>query len=300
MHYRIHHLGVLCDDLEASALFYEQVLGHERIASFSSAGEYDFCFLGSGSELLLELIGQPFSAREAAYVAERGPSFHHLAFSVADAEASFAELSAAGLQVAWEPEDFLFVRHFGVFDDSGILIEILEEKESLPKPASAGQPVDFLLHHFDIFSRDWERTRAFYGKHFGFKSVFEYIYEGGGAFMYLADPDFDPDRRQAMIEVIGPPYVEDREFVFSDHFGTGMDHIGYVVINVPAAYQKALARGTREFVKPYLDYGTEMCWIQDADGNDLELMLPVSKDRIAEAFRSGNPYRPAFPPLQNR
>ena len=76
------------------------------------------------------------------------------------------------------------------------------------------------------------------------------------------------------------------------NFGTGIDHIGYVVKDVPAAYQMTLARGSDNMREPYQEYGTEMCWVQDADGNDLELMLPVSKERLQQAFETGEPYRP--------
>ncbi|MEM7336344.1 MAG: VOC family protein [Chloroflexota bacterium] len=289
--YKLHHIGILCNDTTAVSNFYIDILNHELCARFYNRGEFDLTFLGSGSELYLELVGRPFSDREQAYFDERGAGFHHLAFQVEDADAAFAELQAKGLKVAWEPDDFLFVRHFGVFDDNGLLIEVLEEKEPLAKPQKT-EAVDFLLHHFDIFSDDWRRTKQFYADTFGLQSVFEYIYDEGGAFIYLADSFFDADSRQAMIEVIGPPYKEPREFDFSKRFGTGLDHIGYVVADVQTAYQFALARGSTAFVKPYVNYGTEMCWIQDANGSDLEIMLPVSKQKLQEAFESKRPYQP--------
>ncbi len=292
--YKLHHIGILCEDTTAVSNFYTNVLHHEICAKFYNRGEYDLTFLGSGSELYLELIGRPFSDGEQAYFEQRGPGFHHLAFEVENADAAFKELKSKGLKVAWEPDDFLFVRHFGVFDDSGILIEILEEKEPLAKPHQT-ESVEFLLHHFDIFSDDWQRTKQFYSNVFGFQSVFEYIYDQGGAFIYLADPYFDGNQRQAVIEVIGPPYEEPREFDFAKRFGTGMDHIGYEVKDVQQAYASAIQRGSIEFVKPYADYGTEMCWIQDANGSDLELMLPVPKKKLQAAFESKRPYQPHNP-----
>ena len=35
-----------------------------------------------------------------------------------------------------------------------------------------------------------------------------------------------------------------------------------------------------------------MCWIQDADNSDLELMLPVPADKLQKAFESRVPFRP--------
>ncbi len=289
--YKLHHLGLICDDTEASTRFYRDVLGHEVTARFYNRGMYDLTFVGNGSELLLELIGPPFGADEQAFLEERGPGMHHLAFAVEDVDVAFADLVARGVRVAWEPQDFLFVRHCGVYDDSGLVVEILQELEPLARPQKRLE-IDFLLHHFDVFSDDWRRTKQFYADHFGFKSVFEYIYKEGGAFIYLADSFFDAETRQAMIEVIGPPYAEPREFEFSRKFGTGMDHIGYVVQDVGKAYQAAVSRGSTDIVEPYQDYGTEMCWVQDADGNDLEFMKPVPKDALQRAFETGIPHRP--------
>lgn len=300
--YKLHHVGLLCADTTASTRFYRDVLGHDVTARFFNPGQYDLTFVGSGSELLIELIGEPFGGDEQVFFEQHGPGIHHIALEVEDVDAAFAELMANGVRAAWEPEDFLFVRHCGVYDDCGLVVEILQELEPLARPQQS-KKVDYLLHHFDIFSDDWRRTKAFYTQHFGFKSIFEYIYDEGGAFIYLADPFFAVETRQAMIEVIGPPYVEPREFVFSRKFGMGMDHIGYVVENVGIAYQSALERGSREMqapprlsLAPYQDYGTEMCWVQDADGNDLELMKPIPKVALQRAFETGIPYWPAALP----
>lgn len=290
--YKLHHIGLVCADTASSTRFYRDVLGHEVTARFFNRDEYDLTFLGSGSELLIELIGEPFGGGEQAFFEQHGGGIHHIALEVADVDAAFADLSAKELRVAWEPEDFLFVRHCGVYDDCGLVVEILQELQPLARP-TMNQKVDYLLHHFDIFSDDWRRTKAFYAQHFGFTSVFEYIYREGGAFIYLADPFFDAKTRQAMIEVIGPPYVEPREFLFCKEFGTGMDHIGYVVEDVGVAYQSALARGSNDMQAPYQEYGTEMCWVQDADGNDLELMKAVPKAALQKAFETETPYRPA-------
>ena len=62
--YKLHHLGLLCADPAASTRFYRDVLNHEVTARYYNAGQYDLTFLGSGSELLLELIGSPFGGDE--------------------------------------------------------------------------------------------------------------------------------------------------------------------------------------------------------------------------------------------
>lgn len=292
INYKLHHLGILCDDVAAMTHFYTAVLQHEITARYYYRGAYDLTFLGSGSELLLELVGRPFSQGEQTHFDKHGAGFHHLAFQVEDADAAFADLQSKGLRVAWEPDDFLFVRHFGVYDNNGIVIEILEEKEPLARPQGKA-PAPFKLHHFDIFSRDWRQTKQFYAENFGFRSVFEYIYESKGAFIYLADPFFDSEHRQLLLEVIGPPYEEPRELEFANRHGAGLDHVGYEVQDVGQAYRMGVEQGAKEFVRPYRAYDSEMGWLQDPNGGDLELMLPLLKEALQVAFLDKRPYQPA-------
>ena len=288
--YKIHHFGLLCADTASSARFYQDVLRLNEVARFYKAGAYDLTFLSGGSSLLLELVGAPFSAGEQAFIERRGHALHHIALETADVDAAFAQLTANGLQVAWEPDNFEFVRHCGVFDLNGILVEILQELEPLPKIER--KSAEYQINHPCMLVENWQETIAFYAKHFGMMSPFQYIYEHGGAFVYLVDPAFDPDSHYAMLEVIGKQYEEAREFEFAAKYGAGIDHAGFIVQDVEAAYRHALARGTGEFLPPYADYGTAMCWIQDVDGNDLELMLPLPVEKLRAAFERGVPFRP--------
>lgn len=291
--YKIHHFGLLCADTRKSRQFYQDVMKLDVLAEFYQEGHYDLTFLSSGSSLLLELVGAPFSAGEEAFIAKRGHALHHIALETADVDAAFAELTDDGLEVAWEPDDFEFVRHCGVYDLNGNVVEILQERDPLPKVTRFGG-VEYQIHHPCLLSESWQETLAFYAKHFGFMSPFQYIYEHGGAFVYLVDPFFDPGSHYAMIEIIGKPYEEAREFEFAKKYGAGMDHAGFLVQDVDLAYRNALERGTGEFLPPYSDYGTAMCWIQDADGNDLELMLPLPVAELQRAFNSRIPYRPGY------
>ncbi len=100
--YKLHHLGILCEDTAVSTKFYRDVLGHEVTARYFNKGQYDLTFLGSGSDLLIELIGRPFSQLEQAYFEERGGAFHHIALQVDDVDAAFADLTSKGVKVAWE------------------------------------------------------------------------------------------------------------------------------------------------------------------------------------------------------
>ena len=285
--YKIHHLGILCDNLEANVNFYTKVLGHEICDHTESS-----IWVGSGSEIFLELIGPPFSPEQAAWHVERGTGIHHLALEVDSLDVAWSQLITAGVDPIHLPIETAQRKSFMIWDDSHVPIEIVEQKEKVPKAQSTDRPVDFLLHHFDIFSDNWQRSKAFYERHFGFQSIFEYIYDHSGAFIYIADSFFDSSSRQAMIEIIGPPYQEAREFEFAEKYRTGIDHIGYVVSDVGRAHRLAIERGSKEFMQPYADYGTEMCWIQDANHADLELMLAVPAQELQQAFESRVPFRP--------
>ena len=79
--YKLHHLGILCDDLQANVDFYTRVLGHQICADQMANGR-NSVWVASGSDIFLELIGLPFTAGERAWFEERGAGFHHLAFEV--------------------------------------------------------------------------------------------------------------------------------------------------------------------------------------------------------------------------
>ena len=229
-------MGCFAQTQKIAVLSTGDVLGFDELAHFHQAGGFDLTFMSGGSSLLLELVGEPFSAGEQAFIEKRGHALHHIALQTPDVDAAFAELTSKGLKVAWEPDDFEFVRHCAVLDNNGNVVEILQELEPLP-PVSNLNNVEFQLHHPCLLSESWQETIAFYAEHFGFMSPFQYIYEHGGAFVYLVDPFFDPQAHYAMIEIIGKPFEEAREFEFEKKFGYGMDHAGILVPNVKRAYQ---------------------------------------------------------------
>lgn len=292
INYQLHHIGLLTSDPTAAALFYKEVLQFEEVARFVEAGQFELTFLSAASPLLLELVGPPFSSGELTFIEKRGSAMHHIAFETENVDLAFEDLTQKGLEVAWEPDEFEFVRHCAVLDNNGVVIEILQELEPLPPVVIRPNP-PICLHHVCILSHSWQETLAFYETHLGMRSPFQYIYDHGGAFAYLADSAFDLAGHNILLEVIGPPYEERREFAFAEAFGTGLDHLGLVVPNVDAAYQTYRARQVGEEIPPYAGYGTEMFWGKDRDRNDLEFMLPLPSEKLQEALLTGNPYRPA-------
>jgi catechol 2,3-dioxygenase-like lactoylglutathione lyase family enzyme len=268
--YTLHHVGLFCESMPASLNFYQSVLQHELIAHFNTAGTVDLAFLAAGSDLLLELIAAPFSDSEQAFIDKRGYALHHLAFAVSDLAASYAALTAAGLRVAWEPDDFLFVRHFGVYDDCGNVVEILQENDPLPKP-SVAREFPYQLHHPTLLSDDWQRTEQFYATHFGLRSPFPSIKDHGRRSIYLADPTYHPRKHNCLIKVLGP-LLEAADEGESAEKAARIDHNAYVVIDIKTAFEEVVSAGAESLYAPYSDNETDIAWVRDVDGNDLALM----------------------------
>ena len=97
---RLHHLGVLVDDLDAARGFYIDILGlgggaphdapaHDIRALLLDAG-------GSRIELFAPLTPDGPIART---LAKRGAGMHHVAYEVADIDAALDACRAAGIEL---------------------------------------------------------------------------------------------------------------------------------------------------------------------------------------------------------
>ncbi len=265
--YKLHHIGLFCHSMAASLAFYETILQHQQIARFHADGEYNYAFLSTGGDFLLELMAAPFADSERAFIDEHGYTFHHLAFAVPDLDAAYAQLKAAGLKFVWEPDDFLFVRHFGVFDDCGNVVEILQENDPLPAPDSQ-RAFPYQLHHACLLSDDWERTTNFYATHFGLHIPFPATQDHGRKSIYLADPAFHPRKHNCLIKVLGALLQTEES---AETIPT-IDHNAYVVIDVRSAFQTAVDAGATPIHAPYADSETDIAWLRDNEGNSLALM----------------------------
>ena len=97
---RLHHLGILVDDLEGALRFYTGTLGlaahppHEAPAHDIRAVLLDTG--GSHLEVFAPLSADGPIART---LAKRGPGMHHAAYKVADIDAALDACRAAGLQL---------------------------------------------------------------------------------------------------------------------------------------------------------------------------------------------------------
>lgn len=61
--------------------------------------------------------------------------------------------------------------------------------------------------------------------------------------------------------------------------------------DVSAAWRAALERGATNMADPIQAYGAWIAWLNDADGNDVEIMSPIAAGLVEEALRTGQPFQ---------
>jgi len=126
----IHHLGVAVEDLETALATYERLFGAEveQSATVEDQGVRAASLrVGSGRVELLEPLGEDTPV--GRFLAKRGPGMHHVAYEVADLEATLDELARAGAELIDErPRAGLFGLQVAfVHPDSvhGVLSEVV-------------------------------------------------------------------------------------------------------------------------------------------------------------------------------
>jgi methylmalonyl-CoA epimerase len=128
---RIDHVGVAVEDLEASISLYEGTLGmplvHREVVTEQGV-EAVLLDVGDGHVELLSPLGEDTPVGK--FLARKGPGLHHVAYAVADIEATLEELAGAGIELIDESPRtgirgsrvaFLHPRSTG-----GVLTEIVE------------------------------------------------------------------------------------------------------------------------------------------------------------------------------
>jgi methylmalonyl-CoA epimerase len=128
---RIDHTGVAVDDLDAAIKLYEEVLGMPLVHRETVAEqgvEAVLLDVGDGHVELLSPLGEDTPVGK--FLARKGPGLHHVAYAVADIDATLEKLTAGGTELIDErPRTgirgsrvaFLHPRSTG-----GVLTEIVE------------------------------------------------------------------------------------------------------------------------------------------------------------------------------
>ena len=123
---RIHHAAIICSDYERSKQFYTQVLGLRIVAETFRTARQSYKLdlaLADGSQI--ELFSFPNPPARPSYPEACG--LRHLAFAVADLNASVDHLHAKGVLVEPVRVDEFTGQRFTFFaDPDGLPLELYE------------------------------------------------------------------------------------------------------------------------------------------------------------------------------
>jgi len=98
---KLHHVGIVTDDLDAAILFYERSFGAHftvRQRLDEQGVEAALALLPHGGEIEL-LAPTREDTGVARFLAERGPGLHHSAYAVADLPAALAQCRERGVEL---------------------------------------------------------------------------------------------------------------------------------------------------------------------------------------------------------
>ncbi|MDO4552945.1 MAG: VOC family protein [Bacillota bacterium] len=314
MSYKLKHIGIVSGDVQRSADHQCRALGNQLAARFTGA-DYDVAYVGSGTDLLLELVGKPYAPTPDAFAGKGAIAY--MGLETEDADAACRELQGKGIAPVYGPVDTPLTREFGILDAAGLPVRIFAYKEGCrpgaPGPAREPAENPLSLHHLSMLIKgeDYEAELRFYEELLGFRTVTTYPENPGvvGGFAFLADAFFDGEEHNVMFELICTPDYEKcqrkgidyshagsdpREIIFFEKYGPYYDHYCYTAENGEAAYHKAVEAGALqdpgEAYQPVVEFGCFIAWLKDASGNDIELMDAIKEDDVEELAGDGGVY----------
>ena len=129
---RIHHAAIICSDYERAKLFYTQVLGLRVVAETYRAARQSYKLdLAMADGTQIELFSFPNPPARPSYPEACG--LRHLAFAVADLNASVAHLHSKGVLVeAVRVDEFTGQRFTFFADPDGLPLELYETSATHP------------------------------------------------------------------------------------------------------------------------------------------------------------------------
>lgn len=127
----LHHVALLCQDLDASLHLYRDVLGMEAALEFTTNRKIVLVDMGDGS--CLELLGPRLDGVPTEITASPAHPIAHVALTTTDARAAIEMVRQAGYEVTIEPKNLLLnelhVTNAFFKGPDGELIEFFEIKE---------------------------------------------------------------------------------------------------------------------------------------------------------------------------
>jgi methylmalonyl-CoA epimerase len=130
----IDHVGIAVDDIDSALALYRDTLGMPLVHRETVAEQgVDAALLdvGDGHVELLQPLGPETPVGK--YLARRGPGLHHVAYRVADIDATLIDLASAGLRLIDERPRIGIRRSRVAFlhpaSTGGVLTEIVQPAE---------------------------------------------------------------------------------------------------------------------------------------------------------------------------
>ncbi|HAT17168.1 MAG TPA: hypothetical protein DCS76_05210 [Gemmatimonadetes bacterium] len=295
--YRFDHVGFITEDMDHSLAAY-RALGVEVMERNYRRGTHDLAFAGAGTDVLLEFQAPPLLPESEDYITKHGWSIERIALVCDDAHRAYAELTAAGIASAWEPEEFAvdgvpLAIAAGVWSPEGLMIDIVQHLNvHVPRPERRARG-DLALHHACCLVPDLAKAEDFWTTNFGLRKTYDFtspLVDGGTkGFVMLGDPSFDEGSHEFTLEIIGGEFDTIDGPVF-ERRGACFDHICFTTSDVDGTWQRAVEAGVEPLSAPtyYAEYNSTIAWLYDADGTHIELMTPIPEGLMADAFATGS------------
>lgn len=294
--YRFDHVGFLTPDMDVALSTY-RALGCELQERMYRKGQFDIGFVGAGTDVLMEFQAPPLLPESEEYVAKQGWSVERIAFVCDDVHAAYAELMAAGVASAWEPEPFevdgvTIAIAAGAWSPDGLMIDLVQHVNvAVPRP-ERGDRGDLALHHACCLTPDLAAAEEFWTTHFGLTKTYDFTapLDGGGSkgFVMLGDSAYDEGGHDFSLEIIGGEFDSIDGPVF-ERRGACFDHVCFTTADVAGTWQRAVDLGVEPLCEPayYAEYDSTIAWLYDADGTHIELMSPVPEGLMGGAHKTG-------------
>lgn len=222
----------------------------------------------------------------APTLVDLGPRIGHLSFRVTDLSLARRELLGRGVEAAWAPRNLDYGRDAGFRDADGLLFRILEPGGDLvPEQNGAIPPAELRLHHVSFLTRDVRGAEAFYAEKLGLETVYRFVEEGLPKLIFMADPFYEEGAHDFLLEIMGPPFLP-REATIVDRLGGPCpDHLCYTAADVAGWFQGCLAAGFGRSEDPLYvpELDTELCYLFDPDGVEVEIMTPPRPQAFGSA-----------------
>jgi methylmalonyl-CoA/ethylmalonyl-CoA epimerase len=106
MDLKLHHVGVLVNDLEAQSSIYTGCFGYEKrteIIHDPTQTAYVQFFKLPGDPVYVELVAPDSAQSKLSNVAAKGEGLHHLCYSTENIEAAWTELRSQGMLALTRP-----------------------------------------------------------------------------------------------------------------------------------------------------------------------------------------------------